>query len=127
MDSSARLQYPPLLTQILLHFPTFHWCAKGYMSDYVLVSIGGIEQILSLPRLAVRSALTSVGYREAAVPGAFRLCQLILSGAIEWKYRRRTQLYPLTDYAGGLKAAMNKSSSKEDTLEKKKAFFWHLF
>ncbi|CAN6969241.1 unnamed protein product [Brassica oleracea var. botrytis] len=84
MESSARLQYPPLLTQILLHFPTFHWCAKGYMSDYVLVSIGGIEQILSLPRLAVRSALTSVGYREAAVPGAFRLCQLILSGAIEF-------------------------------------------
>ncbi|KAG2265750.1 hypothetical protein Bca52824_072829 [Brassica carinata] len=47
MDSSARLQYPPLLTQILLHFPTFHWCAKGYMSDYVLVSIGGIEQFLT--------------------------------------------------------------------------------
>ncbi|CAN6969240.1 unnamed protein product [Brassica oleracea var. botrytis] len=23
-----------------------------------------------------------------------------------WKYRRRTQLYPLTDYAGGLKAAI---------------------
>ncbi|KAF3547901.1 hypothetical protein DY000_02009993 [Brassica cretica] len=38
----------------------------------------------SLPRLTVRSAVTSVGYREAAVPGAFRLHQFILSGAIEF-------------------------------------------
>ncbi|CAN6916839.1 unnamed protein product [Brassica oleracea var. botrytis] len=85
MDSSARLQYPPLFTQILLHFPTFYWCSKGYMSDYVLVSIGGmVLNNSSLPRLAFRSPLTSVGYREAAIPGAFRLCQLILSGAIEF-------------------------------------------
>uniref|UniRef100_A0A0D3A566 Uncharacterized protein n=1 Tax=Brassica oleracea var. oleracea TaxID=109376 RepID=A0A0D3A566_BRAOL len=27
-----------------------------------------------------------------------------------WKYRRRTQLYPLTDYAGGLKAGRRLSS-----------------
>ncbi|KAH0893114.1 hypothetical protein HID58_055543, partial [Brassica napus] len=34
----------------------------------------------SLPRLTVRSAVTSVGYREATVPGAFRLHQFILLG-----------------------------------------------
>ncbi|KAF2544173.1 hypothetical protein F2Q70_00034849 [Brassica cretica] len=77
------------------------------MSDYVPVSIGGIEQFLSLPRLAVRSALTSVGYREAAVPGAFRLCQLILSGAIEFYYTEFTKNRLLVSKSSGIDHGLN--------------------
>ncbi|KAG2292918.1 hypothetical protein Bca52824_039587 [Brassica carinata] len=86
----------------------------------------------SLPRLTVRSAVTSVGYREATVPGAFRLHQFILLGdsLLVSKSGRKTMIMWLyifyyyidvdymenrryderSDYAGGLKAGRRLSS-----------------
>ncbi|KAF3550503.1 hypothetical protein DY000_02007484 [Brassica cretica] len=51
-----------------------------YTELYTVESSSPRRRHSSLPRLTVRSAVTSVGYREATVPGAFRLHQFILSG-----------------------------------------------